>query len=74
LTPIEAKTVKSPLIEECIMNIECKVVDSFETGDHTVFVGRPTAIWCNEDAIKKGGIDRRYKRKDSMIHATDLLP
>ncbi|MDR2100556.1 MAG: flavin reductase family protein [Campylobacteraceae bacterium] len=27
LTPLSAKTVKAPLIKECLVNIECKVTD-----------------------------------------------
>lgn len=39
LTPKPAKKVKPPLIEECVANIECKVVDRLPTGDHTLFIG-----------------------------------
>jgi flavin reductase (DIM6/NTAB) family NADH-FMN oxidoreductase RutF len=39
LTPIAAKYVKPPLIAECPVNLECKVVDFHKVGDHDLFVG-----------------------------------
>ncbi|MDI6641544.1 MAG: flavin reductase family protein, partial [Elusimicrobiota bacterium] len=36
LTALPAKTVKPPLIKECIVNFECKVVSELKTGDHTI--------------------------------------
>jgi len=47
----EAKFVKAPLIENCILNLECKVVDSLDTGDHTIFVGEVVAAYYKEGAI-----------------------
>lgn len=73
LTPIKAKTTEAPLIEECILNIECKVIKEFETGDHVVFVGEAVAIHYNEDAITENGFSDRYKQKSNMVHIVDLL-
>jgi flavin reductase (DIM6/NTAB) family NADH-FMN oxidoreductase RutF len=39
LTPIPAKKVKAPAIQQCIAHVECEVVDQITTGDHTLFVG-----------------------------------
>jgi len=39
-TPIPGKRVKVPAILECLAHIECTVEDKFQTGDHTVFVGK----------------------------------
>jgi flavin reductase (DIM6/NTAB) family NADH-FMN oxidoreductase RutF len=39
LTPIPGSKIKSPKIEECLINIEVKKKESFEKGDHTWYVG-----------------------------------
>jgi flavin reductase (DIM6/NTAB) family NADH-FMN oxidoreductase RutF len=35
--------VKVPLVEDCLANLECKVVAEYEVGDHTLFVGEIVA-------------------------------
>lgn len=50
LIPRPAKLVKPPLIEECIVNQECKVVGQLDTGDHTIFVGKVVTSWVSDDA------------------------
>ncbi len=40
--------VSAPLIEECIANLECRVVGSMSSGDHTIFVGEILGAWVNE--------------------------
>jgi len=44
LTKELSEKVAAPSIKECLASIECKVVDSFETGDHTLFVGEAVNI------------------------------
>jgi len=39
LTKEKSEKVSAPSIGECMASIECRVVDSIETGDHVVFVG-----------------------------------
>ena len=73
LTPIKAKVTAAPLIEECILNIECRVVKEFETGDHVVFVGEAVAIHYNEDVMTEDGFSNKYKQKSNMVHIVDLL-
>lgn len=36
-TPAEPSRVKTSLISECIVNLECNIINTVETGDHTVF-------------------------------------
>ncbi len=43
LTPIEAKEIDAPLIEECIGHLECGLVGRHTFGDHTLFVGQVLA-------------------------------
>jgi len=49
LTPLPGEHVRTPLVAECIANLECRVVGSLETGDHTIFAGQVLAAWVNEN-------------------------
>jgi len=48
LTPRPASKIKPPLIEECLVNLECKLVGQLDTGDHTIFVGKIVETWISE--------------------------
>ncbi|WP_457550506.1 flavin reductase family protein [Archaeoglobus sp.] len=39
VTFVSSKKVKAPSIKECQANLECKVVDAVETGDHVFYIG-----------------------------------
>jgi flavin reductase (DIM6/NTAB) family NADH-FMN oxidoreductase RutF len=54
LTPIPAVVVKPPRIAECLTHVECQIVDTVETGDHTIFIGKVVAKSGDFDAIKDG--------------------
>ncbi len=43
LTAIPATEVRPPLIGEAVTNMECRVVSSLRTGDHTIFAGEIVA-------------------------------
>ncbi len=55
LTPLPAKTVGAPLIKECPVNLECKLIQSLSLGTHTLFLGEITALWVNEEALDSSG-------------------
>ncbi len=57
LTPIPGKKVKSPLIEECFGHLECRVIQSYECGDHTIFIGKVLIASINEDVLTGGNLD-----------------
>ncbi|WP_460112659.1 flavin reductase family protein [Pseudomonas sp. H3_D04] len=46
LTPVKGKHVRSPLIKECLANIECKVVDIIEK--HNIVVLEGLAAYIDE--------------------------
>jgi flavin reductase (DIM6/NTAB) family NADH-FMN oxidoreductase RutF len=48
LTPALAKAVKAPIIKECIAHLECKLRQSFITGDHRIFVGEVVAAYTDK--------------------------
>ncbi|MCD6508818.1 MAG: flavin reductase family protein [Thermoprotei archaeon] len=41
--------VKSLLTAEATVNMECRVVASLETGDHTIFVGEILTAYVSEE-------------------------
>ena len=51
LTPVKAKTVKAPLIAECIANIECRVIDHVKR--HDLFVVEGVRAWIDPEASKR---------------------
>lgn len=55
LTPEDGQVVSAPMIKECPINIECKVVASVKPGTHTLFVGQVVAAHVEEglfDGVK----------------------
>jgi flavin reductase (DIM6/NTAB) family NADH-FMN oxidoreductase RutF len=49
---VESKVVKTPTIDDVTVAFECKIINSFVTGDHTVFVGEVVAITGNPEKNK----------------------
>ncbi len=55
LTPVPASQVAPPLIAECPVNIECRLVHSLELGSHTLFVGQILAVHVDEELLDERG-------------------
>lgn len=53
LTPVKASKVSSPLIEECPLNIECRVTEIKELGSHHMFLGEVVAVNASEKYLDK---------------------
>ncbi|MEM3692840.1 MAG: flavin reductase family protein, partial [Candidatus Bathyarchaeia archaeon] len=53
LTMEPGRVVSAPMIKECPINIECKVVASMKPGTHTLFVGQVVAAHV-EDGLFDG--------------------
>lgn len=51
LTPLKGKHVKSPLIKECLANIECKVIDIVK--QHNIVVLEGVAAYFDESREEK---------------------
>lgn len=47
--------VNAPLLTDCPVNIECKVVDSIVTGSHEMFIGKIEAVHADSDLLNKNG-------------------
>jgi flavin reductase (DIM6/NTAB) family NADH-FMN oxidoreductase RutF len=55
LTPVPATVVKPPLIAECPVNLECKVIGVQVIGDHDLFLGEVVAQHVDEDVLDENG-------------------
>ncbi len=67
LTPVPASQVASPLIAECPVNIECRLIHSLELGSHTLFVGQILAVHVDEEVLdERGFID--YSRAQAIAY------
>jgi flavin reductase (DIM6/NTAB) family NADH-FMN oxidoreductase RutF len=58
---MDSKAVKVPTIEGVTVAFECKVVDQFETGDHTVFVGKVVGTSGNPGKPKHLFVSSKHK-------------
>lgn len=55
LTPLPATVVKPPLIAECPVNLECRVIGIEEIGDHDMFKGQVVAAHVDDALLDEGG-------------------
>jgi flavin reductase (DIM6/NTAB) family NADH-FMN oxidoreductase RutF len=63
LTPVPASEVSAPLIAECPINVECRVVEHLRIGTHGIFLGEIVALHVDEDVLdERGNIDHRKVR------------
>ena len=58
----------APLIEECPVNLECKVINSFDLGSHILLIGEIVETYINEDCLTDGKADP--KKIDPLIFVT----
>lgn len=59
LTPLPAKIVAPPLLDECFVNIECKVIDTALVNRFNLFVLEAVAGWRSADADGRRTIHHR---------------
>jgi flavin reductase (DIM6/NTAB) family NADH-FMN oxidoreductase RutF len=55
LTPLPSTKVRPPSIEECPVNIECKVLQRITVGDHDLFLGNVVAMRVDADKLDDQG-------------------
>lgn len=53
LTPLKGKVVRAPLIEECPVNIECRVKQKIELGTHHMFLADVVAVTVDDKYINE---------------------
>ncbi|MFX1470884.1 MAG: flavin reductase family protein [Promethearchaeota archaeon] len=54
-TAVPASKVNSPMIEECPINIECKVIKVENAGVHDVFTAEVVAVHIDESVLDEDG-------------------
>lgn len=55
LTPLPAQKVRPPLIAECPLNLECRVVGMHTIGDHDLFLGEVLVEHVDADCLDADG-------------------
>lgn len=68
-----AKRIHAPMILGCFLNAECRLIQPFETGDHTMFLGEVVEI--QHDATKNPLLygKRKYWHRGEPIKRPPLL-
>ncbi|MGB2768187.1 MAG: flavin reductase family protein [Candidatus Zixiibacteriota bacterium] len=59
----------APMIKECPVNIECRVVQIMERSIHTVFIGEVAAVYLDEECLTQGVLD--ISKVDPVFFAPD---
>ncbi len=67
LTAIPASKISSPLIQECPVNIECKVKDVLSAGSHDIFIGEVLTIHADTDVLDASG-RINYKKAAPFVY------
>ena len=66
LTPVKSTVIEAPFIEECPVNLECKLLSVTEVGDHDLFLGEVVAMHVDSDKLDE-------KRQRVIIEKVDGL-
>ena len=51
LTPVKSSVIDAPIIKECPVNLECKLLNISEVGDHDLFLGEVAAMYVDSDKL-----------------------
>jgi flavin reductase (DIM6/NTAB) family NADH-FMN oxidoreductase RutF len=55
LTPVPGSAGQTPLIAECPINLECKLVHTLPLGSHDLFIGQVVAVQLSEEVLDERG-------------------
>ena len=55
LTPEPASAVQTPIIAECLLNIECRLAQTVKLGSHDLFIGQVVAVQLDEKVLDDRG-------------------
>ncbi len=48
---------KAPMIEDCLLNMECKLYDVYDTPTHDLFIGEIVETYAEESILTDGKVD-----------------
>ena len=51
LTALKSSVIEAPIIEECPVNLECRLLSVTVTGDHDLFLGEVVAMHADSDKV-----------------------
>jgi len=55
MTPIPGSAVRTPIIAECAISLECRLVHTLPLGSHDLFVGEVMAVQLSEEVLDERG-------------------
>jgi flavin reductase (DIM6/NTAB) family NADH-FMN oxidoreductase RutF len=55
--PFYGQLGTAPMIEECAINMECRLVQTVDFPKHDVFIGEVVATYCDEEHLVEGVVD-----------------
>jgi flavin reductase (DIM6/NTAB) family NADH-FMN oxidoreductase RutF len=47
------RCINAPIIKECVAHIECRVTNSYKTGDHMLIIGEVCAAYARKEVFDK---------------------
>jgi flavin reductase (DIM6/NTAB) family NADH-FMN oxidoreductase RutF len=56
-TNFYGKLKTAPMIEQCPLNMECKLINTIDMGTHDLFIGEVVETYCEEKILVKGAVD-----------------
>ncbi len=59
------ETLTAPMIVDCPLNIECKLVQAIDLQDHSIYIGEIVAAYSEEQFLTDGKPD--FKKIDPML-------
>jgi len=72
LTPVKSDLVNAPYIKEFPLILECKVLDTFEIGLHTQFIGEIMDVKADEDVLGEKELPEIEKVKPILFAPENL--
>lgn len=51
----EGEKVNAPMLTDCPVSIECRVIESTKPGTHELFIGLVEAVHCDEEYLNENG-------------------
>ncbi|MFX1284468.1 MAG: flavin reductase family protein [Promethearchaeota archaeon] len=70
-TPVPSKHVKPPMIKECPINLECKVIMSIPLGSNVLFLGKVVCLHVDESILDSKGGMNLMKANPIMFNLTN---
>jgi len=67
LTPAPGSAIQTPVIAECPINLECRLVHRLPLGSHDLFVGEVVAVQLSENVLDEQGRVNNDKLKPILF-------